>query len=440
MNKRVGIMTLGCRVNQYETQACQEIFEAHGYRACPPEPGLDAYFLNTCSVTGESDRKSRQAMNRLLGFSRENNAPVIVCGCHVQAGQEIEYRPNLFVCGNADKAAFVEQVLAGQAPQKRIPRREDMHAYYPMTVSKCKNTRAYVKIEDGCDNFCTYCIVAHVRGPVRSRPKEQVLDEVKLLAKNGYREVVLTGIETSFYGKDLEENYDLADLARDVGEIAGIQRIRFGSLRPTLFTEDFCQRLSQNPKVMPHFHLSVQSGSNKVLWTMGRNYTREDVLRVFENVRRYFKTPTFGADVICGFPGETQADFEESADLIEKGGFLHTHIFPYSQRPGTPAAQIRPQIDVSLRKQRSTQLIRFAERIAKETLLDHVGIPTGILVETLEGKYAYGYTDGFIYTKFENRHQLLPGDITQVTLTDQMQKKRGLWCVLGQESTGEIKA
>ncbi|MBQ9543566.1 MAG: MiaB/RimO family radical SAM methylthiotransferase, partial [Clostridia bacterium] len=315
--KKLGAVTLGCRVNQYETQACCEIFESFGYETSEPSEDCDAFFLNTCSVTLESDRKSRQMISRLVKFARPSGAPVVVCGCHVQAHpDEVFDYDRIYLCGNADKSAFVRSFLEGECAGVSVPSRKEMDRFYPAGVSFSKNTRAFVKIEDGCDNFCSYCIVARLRGPVRSRPADEVEADVRRLAANGYREIVLTGIETSFYGRD-PGGEDLVSLSERVSRIEGVERIRFGSLRPTLFTRDFSRRLSGVEKVMPHFHLSVQSGSDRILSLMRRGYGRDDVLRAFENVREFFADAAFSADVICGFPGETEEDFLLSASLVE---------------------------------------------------------------------------------------------------------------------------
>jgi threonylcarbamoyladenosine tRNA methylthiotransferase MtaB len=247
---KVHIETLGCRVNQYESQACKEIFEAFGYECVDYTNWIDCYFINTCSVTLESDRKSRNMIRRMINEARYNNAKVIVCGCHVQANPEEEFDyDNIYLCGNQNKADFVKKVLEGAAEKKEIPQRSEMKCFFDTPVTSSKNTRAFIKIEDGCDNFCSYCIVPYLRGPVRSRDPISILREVEALADKGYTEVVLTGIETSYFGKDLQDGWDLAVLAEKIAQFDKIKRIRFGSLRPTLFTEDFCKRLSAVKKL-----------------------------------------------------------------------------------------------------------------------------------------------------------------------------------------------
>ncbi len=426
--KKASVTTLGCRVNQYESQACAEVFTKHGYTIVSAQENCDAYLINTCSVTAESDRKCRQTIRRICQAAQENHAIVILCGCHIQAHfKEYPAGERLFVCGNTDKPLFVQRVLEGLPCPNPCPSRDEMTHYDSASVSSSRNTRAFIKIEDGCDNFCTYCIVPHLRGPVRSRKPEEVEKEARRLAENGFREVVLTGIETSFYGRDLEQKTDLADLARRISAVEGIERIRFGSLRPTLFTEEFTRRLSAIPKILPHFHLSVQSGSDRILAMMKRDYGKKDILDVFKTVRRHFPDVTFSADLICGFPGELEADLEDSAQVIEKGMLLHSHVFPYSERPGTPAAEMRNPIPVHQRKDRCARLLSLGSKIARETIEDFKDREMKVLVEKVSGNRAYGYTENFIYTAFAPSPDLKAGEIVSVILTGDADRKPSLW-------------
>ena len=426
--KKAAILTLGCRVNQYESQTCAELFEKYGYRLSSVEEDCDVYLINTCSVTAESDRKCRQAIRKLCTRAAANRGCVVICGCHIQGHfEDYTSLPSVHLCGNTNKARFLESVLTGNAYETPCPPREEMLFYDTACLSSSTNTRAFIKIEDGCDNFCTYCIVPHLRGPVRSRPAEEVVEEAKRLADNGFREVVLTGIETSFYGRDLKNGIDLAELSRMVSEVKGIHRIRFGSLRPTLFTEEFTQRLSEVSKVLPHFHLSIQSGSNRVLAMMGRDYTKQDILKVFSTVRTYFPEATFSADLICGFPGEFESDVDDSAEIIEKGMLLHSHVFPYSERPGTPAAQMANPIPVRLRKERCARLVSLGEKISRENILDRKGKICRVLVEKIIGNRAFGYTEQFIHTVFSVSPAVKKGEIVTVRLSGDTERKPGQW-------------
>lgn len=431
--KKLGALTLGCRVNQYETQACCEIFESFGYAVSEPSGDCDAFFLNTCSVTLESDRKSRQMIARLVRLARSSGAPVLVCGCHVQAhpGEVFGYE-RVYFCGNSDKCAFVSDFLIGLARTEPVPARNEMDRFYPARVSGSKNTRAFVKIEDGCDNFCSYCIVARLRGPVRSRPAEEVEEDVCRLAANGFREIVLTGIETSFYGRDLGGE-DLVSLSERVGAVSGVERIRFGSLRPTLFTRDFCRRLSGVVKVMPHFHLSVQSGSDRVLSLMRRGYGRDDVLRSFDNVRTFFSDPAFSADVICGFPGETEEDFLSSVSLVEEGSLIHTHVFPYSERPGTLAASMPDSVPQAIRRSRAARLIARSDEVAASFIAAHAGKKKTVLVEKTGARHAVGHTENFITVRFPSFPGVSPGDLVGVVLNGESVKSGGAVYALAQK-------
>ena len=422
--KKLGALTLGCRVNQYETQACCEIFESFGYTVSEPSEDCGAFFVNTCSVTLESDRKSRQMIARLVRLARPSGAPVLVCGCHVQAHpDEVFGYDRVFFCGNSDKSAFVRSFLEGAAASAPVYSRKEMDRFFPSSVSSSKNTRAFVKIEDGCDNFCSYCIVARLRGPVRSRPAAEVVEDVRRLAANGFREIVLTGIETSFYGRDLGGD-DLVTLSERVSRIEGVERIRFGSLRPTLFTRDFCRRLSGAGKVMPHFHLSVQSGSDRVLSLMRRGYGRGDVLRAFENVREFFPDAAFSADVICGFPGETEEDFLSSVSLVDEGRFIHTHVFPYSERPGTLAATMPDSVPVAVRRERAARLAGKAGDIAASFISDHAGAVMTILAEKV-GRRIVGHTENFISVRLPAAPDVSQGDFVRVVLSGECETVRG---------------
>ncbi len=426
--KILGALTLGCRVNQYETQACCEIFESFGYTVSEPSPDCSAFFVNTCSVTLESDRKSRQMISRLVRFARPTGAPVLVCGCHVQAHpDELFGYDRVYLCGNADKSAFVRSFLEGEEISRAVPARVEMRPYYPARVTGSKNTRAFVKIEDGCDNFCSYCIVARLRGPVRSRPADDVVAEVRDLAANGYREIVLTGIETSFYGRDLGGE-DLVSLSGRVAEVPGIERVRFGSLRPTLFTRDFSRRLSAVGKVMPHFHLSVQSGSDRILSLMRRGYGRKELLEAFENVREFFPDAAFSADVICAFPGETEDDLLLSASLVEEGSFVHTHVFPYSERPGTLAATLPDSVPVPLRRERAARLIALADRVARGFIAERAGKRMSVLAETVRSRFCYGYTENYVHTRFPAPPDVSTGDLVPVILSGESSAVRGTLC------------
>ena len=304
-------------MNQYETQCIREALFSLGFEEAGFDEACDLYLVNTCAVTAESVRKGRQMLRRALRAKEKNPEAVIaVCGCFSQGVSDEIFDSVDVIAGNTAKSRLAsilaETVLTPQKDRKKIDLREDISAvreYEKMSLCRSHNARAFVKIQDGCNSFCSYCFVPFVRGRVRSRELMDVCEEVKALAKNGYREIVLTGIETGTWGEDLFGKADLCALVEALHETEGIERIRFGSLKPTLFTDEFCARLAALPKVLPHFHLSLQSGSNRILEKMGRKYTREDEMRAVETIYRYFPDAGLSADLICGFPEEREEDF-----------------------------------------------------------------------------------------------------------------------------------
>ena len=333
--KKVGILTLGCRVNQYESDAIAELFVKRGVEITSFDERCDLRIINTCTVTAESDSKCRKLIRRAVRLRDEDGGRVAVIGCFPQGARE-EYDELLmadFLSGNRNKLEIVshfDEILSG----KRLDLRRDLDGaeYENMSIDSCKYVKAYLKIEDGCNNFCSYCYVPFVRGRVRSRAKSDVVAEVKRLVKSGYSEIILTGIETSSYGEDFDEDEPLVALVEEIAEIAPTLRLRFGSLHPTFFNEDRLKRLRASGIVMPHFHLSVQSASGSVLKKMGRGYGEDELYSAVEGIRKYFPDANLSCDMICGFPEESDEDFEKSLDFIRRAEILHTHIFPCSKR------------------------------------------------------------------------------------------------------------
>ena len=377
--KRAAFYTLGCRVNQYETQAIREALKQEGFR----------------EVRGLRDRSGRDALLRQADL----------------------------VTGNTDKASLARRLAELCETPLAAREREDLRRgigrirdYEPLSLSRSRNARAFVKIQDGCNSFCTYCYVPFVRGRERSRPAQDILEEVRRLAENGYREVVLTGIETGSYGGDLPGKPDLVSLVETIHDVPGIERIRFGSLKPTLFTDDFCARLAALPHVMPHFHLSLQSGSDAVLSAMGRQYDRAGEERAVEAILNRFPDAGLSADFICGFPGEREEDFLETVSLVEKIGLLHSHIFPYSPRKGTRAATLPDQIEPEEKKRRAEFLLVKA----KESSLVFAGKRADgeyrVLCERIRDGFAYGYTENFLYTRTPVFPETRVGEIFSVRL------------------------
>lgn len=399
----VGIYTLGCKVNQYESEAIAEELLKNGLSIDSPSNPCDAYIINTCTVTAESDRKARQFIRRAI--SKNPDAYVVVTGCFAQVSPEsiaaIEGVDAVIGNGNKLEAAtaVINMLKAQKAKTSPTIKVGDIESspFEPMQISSFERTRAYVKIEDGCENRCTYCIIPSARGKVRSKPMDEVLDEVRTLTKNGCREIVLTGIETASYGKDLE-NTDLATLLEAVDKIEGIGRVRLGSLDPSLIKQDFVKRISALKSLAPHFHLSLQSGSDRILAKMKRKYNSTQAMRAIELLRENIKDVKFTTDVIVGFPTETEEDFTESVDFVRKARFLMVHVFPYSSRKGTPACSMQGQI-TGEEKTRRVHILSDAAQETRKALLDEVCASEKIcevLFETHENGYAYGHTPDFL--------------------------------------------
>ena len=409
MSATVGIYTLGCKVNQYESEAIAEAFSKKGFCVQSPTLPCDVYVINTCTVTAESDRKARQFIRR----TRKNNprAFVLVTGCFSQTQPEAvaSIEGVDFVCGNADKLSVVTaaQQLTEQKQKNDAARvcviPPDAHGFEKMQISRFDRTRAYVKIEDGCESHCTYCIIPSARGKIRSKAPEDVLDEVRLLTENGCREIVLTGIETASYGKDLN-GYSLADLLCAVDQIPNVGRIRLGSLDPSLMKQAFVDRIAGLHSLAPHFHLSMQSGSDRILSLMKRKYNTKQALDGIERLRRAIPGAQFTTDMIVGFPNETEEDFLQSIEFAKQAGFLMIHVFPYSKRKGTPAATMSGQIPEEIKHERVKLLSQAAQEIRQEILDGMTGQTVTLLTETYEDGVARGHTDSFVEVAFPTEH------------------------------------
>lgn len=360
MGKKAALHNLGCKVNAYETEAMQQMLEKAGYEIVPFAPGADVYVINTCTVTNIADRKSRQMLHKAKKMNP--HAIVVAAGCYVQAAKEdLEVDDAIdIVIGNNRKKELVEILREYEQSQKEEFVMDVNHTgeYEELSISRtAEHTRAYIKVQDGCNQFCSYCIIPYARGRVRSREQEDVLTEVKELAANGYQEVVLTGIHLSSYG--IDRGTTLMNLILAVHEIHGIRRIRLGSLEPRIITEEFASTLSSLPKICPHFHLSLQSGCDATLKRMNRKYTAEEYFEKCRILRKYFERPALTTDVIVGFPGETEEEFEITREFLTKIQFYETHIFKYSRRKGTRAAEMENQVSDEKKTERSNILLEL---------------------------------------------------------------------------------
>lgn len=412
MKKKVALHNLGCKVNAYELEAMQEMLEKAGYEIVPFAPGADIYIINTCTVTNIADRKSRQMLHKARKMNPE--AIVIAAGCYVQAQKNMENIDDAIdiVLGNnrkQDLLFVLENYKKGSGQEKDLISLDKPVEYEELQLSSTgEHTRAYLKVQDGCNQFCSYCIIPYVRGRVRSRRKEEVLEEVLRLTKNGYQEFVLTGIHLSSYGVDCEDN--LLELIKAVHEIEGVKRIRLGSLEPRIITEEFAQALGNMPKICPHFHLSLQSGCDATLMRMNRKYSAEEYLEGCRLLRKYFKNPALTTDVIVGFPQESEEEFEQSYKMIESVEFYETHIFKYSRRQGTRAAEMEGQVDEAVKTERSHKLIQLGKEKKQKYMESFLGQQVEILFEEtakIQGEeYWIGYTKEYLKVAAKSKENL----------------------------------
>ncbi len=415
----IAIYTLGCKVNQYETQAMEQELTRRGHTLVPFESRADAYIINTCTVTAVSDKKSRQMIRRAR---KENeNAVVAVCGCYAQTKpQEVAQLDVDLVSGTGDRMKFLdllESAVHEKSPVMNVDEALRRRAFEVLPAGgMAERTRAMLKVEDGCVNFCTYCIIPYARGPVRSLPLGTAVEQTRTLAGQGYREIVITGIEISSWGQDLKSGVSLIDLLEAVSEAAGEMRLRLGSLEPRTITEDFCRRAAKLPNLCPHFHLSMQSGCDETLRRMNRKY---DTARYYESVEllnRYFDHPAVTTDLIVGFPGETEEEFETTLAFVRSCAFAEMHIFPYSIRTGTPAAKME-QVEKSVKEARAKRAAGVAQAMKSEYLAACVGKTFPVLYEQeVDGRFC-GHAPNYAtvaVTQTNLHNKTIPTRITAV--------------------------
>ena len=411
--KKAALHNLGCKVNAYETEAMQEMLEQAGYEIVPFKEGADVYVINTCTVTNIADRKSRQMLHRARKMNPD--AIVVAAGCYVQAQDKNGVVDPCIdiVLGNNKKKDLIRaleeyQDAHGMKDVEDISRTKEYESLH--LTKPGDHTRAYIKVQDGCNQFCTYCIIPYARGRVRSRETEDVLEEVKTLAGNGYKEVVLTGIHLSSYGIDFDGERHLLDLIQAVHGIDGIERIRLGSLEPGIITEEFTKAISELPKMCPHFHLSLQSGCDATLKRMNRRYTSAEYAERCRILRKYFENPALTTDVIVGFPGETEEEFEESRAFVDSIDFYETHIFKYSRREGTKAAVMENQVGEQIKAERSNVLIELGEKKRRAYEESFIGKEVEVLVEEdaeIDGKTVQtGHTKEYMKIALQTNENL----------------------------------
>lgn len=429
--KKAALHNLGCKVNAYETEAMQHLLEEAGYEIVPFTQKADVYVINTCSVTNMADRKSRQMLHK----AKKNNPDsiVVAAGCYVQTSEK-EVLNDLsvdIVIGNDrkhDLVRLLEEYSLDSVNDTADDINDGKHDFEELFIDQTKeHTRAFIKVQDGCNQFCSYCIIPYARGRVRSRRFENVIAEVERLAANGFKEVVLTGIHLSSYGVDFEEATGLLELIQAVNAVKGIERIRLGSLEPKIVTEHFASELSKLDKICPHFHLSLQSGCDATLKRMNRKYTTKEYERGCELLRKYFVHPAITTDVIVGFPGETEEEFEQTKAYLEHIHFYEMHIFKYSKRKGTRAAVMPDQIDEQIKAARSEKLIALGHDMSKEFRKFYIGKNEEVLFEEKavigDKEYFVGYTKEYVKVAKETaenlENQIVSGRISGM-LTDEI--------------------
>jgi len=394
--KKVTFHTLGCKVNQYETQAMSELFQEAGYYIVGDTELADVYIINTCTVTNIGDKKSRQFIRRV----KRNNpdAIVAVVGCYAQTAPKevLDVEGVNIVIGTNDRNKIVSLVEDCSIDEK-INMVDDImkvKEFEEMSIKEVKEkTRGVLKIQEGCNQYCSYCIIPYARGPIRSRQQSEIIKEVKNLVANGFKEVVLTGIHVASYGKDLNIKNGLMATLQEVNDIDGLERIRLSSLEPTLFTDDFLSELKKLDKICEHFHLSLQSGCDKILKKMNRRYTTEKYRNIANKIRSFYPDVALTTDIIVGFPGENDEDFEETYNFVEEINFSDIHVFKYSPRQGTPAAGFVDQVDGKIKHLRSEKLITLGQNMKKDYISRFIGKNRSVLFET-ESKYMEGYIEG----------------------------------------------
>ena len=400
MKKDIAFITLGCKVNQYETNAMIQKFIEKGYNLVEYTEKADIYIINTCTVTNMSDRKSRQMLRRVKDLNP--HAIVVACGCYAQvAKEELKKISEIdLILGNNEKKEIVKYIEQYIKENHKIQNTEDvMHTREFVDfgdVTYTEKTRAVIKVQDGCDRFCSYCIIPYARGRVRSRKPESVISEIKNIAKQGIKEVVITGIHVASYGKDFKNEYRLIDLLEEINNIKGIERIRLGSIEPLLIDKEFITRLKKLEKICHHFHLSLQSGCDETLKRMNRRYSTKEFEDIVEILRKSYNDVVLTTDIIVGFPGESEEEFNKTYEFLKKIKFYKMHIFKYSQRKGTKAASMEKQIDGNIKEFRSQKLIDLSDENEKEYNKSYIGEKVEVLFEEKKDGFYKGHTKNYI--------------------------------------------
>ena len=426
--KRLQYIHFGCKTNQYESNAMMQQFEKEGYKIVKFDEKADVYIVNTCTVTNISDRKSRQILRRAKQINK--NSILVVTGCYAQvAKEELEKCEEIdLILGNNEKKDIVNYIESHLSEKEKFNKYQKKETITDVMAQKnyvefgntiySEKTRTVIKIQDGCDRFCTYCIIPYARGRVRSRKIENVISEIQEVASLGIKEVVLTGIHIASYGKDFKENISLIDLLEKINKIEGIERIRLGSLEPKLITKDFVIRLSKLEKICNHFHLSLQSGCKETLERMNRRYTPNEFKEAVSLLRLYFPEVILTADVIVGFPGETDEEFNQTYAFLKEIKFYKIHTFKYSKRAGTKAEKFPNQVSPEIKEIRSKKVIELSNLMQEEYNKSYIGKKVNVLVEEKQGEYFKGHTKNYMYVAIKNSDEDLENKIVEVKINN----------------------
>lgn len=418
MSKKVAVHVLGCKVNQYELEGIKELFIEKDYQIVNFNEKADIYLIHTCTITHLGDRKSRQYIRKAI----KNNpkATIAVTGCYAQVSpQEIEKITGVdIILGTKDRRKIVE-IIENHQKDEQIQLVTDSKAnnkFEELPIFKPSRARAFIKIQEGCDRFCTYCIVPYARGPVKSRGFSNTISEIKHLVDQGFKEIVLTGVHIGTYGKDLCDNQGLLHLLQETVKIDNLKRLRISSLDPDEINSDIIKILTENEKICAHYHIPLQNGDDQILKRMGRRYTTDDYRKIINTIRSKRPDAAFTTDVIVGFPGETEGNFQNTVNFIEEIAFADLHVFRYSPRKGTPAAAYKNQVAADLKTRRSNQLISLANKLWAKYAQKFIGQDLDVLVEIQQNGMWEGHTENYLKVVFENHSEDLTGKIVKVTL------------------------
>lgn len=411
---KVGIYTLGCKVNIYESEFIISLFKNRGYEITPFEEECDIYIINTCTVTNNSDKKDRKMINSI----KNKKGIKVVCGCFVESVKNYDFEGIDIVIGNYNKSNIVDLVEEHIKTNKQIIKKDNIMTvpFEDMEINHFESkTRAFVKIQDGCENYCSYCIIPFVRGRCRSKKKETVIRELTNLVKSGYKEIVLTGIHTGNYGADLGIKF--SSLLEEILAIKGLKRLRISSIEITELDAKFFELL-KNPILCNHMHIPLQSGSENILKLMNRKYTKEKYKQIIEKIRKVRPNISITTDVIVGFPTETEEEFKECLEFIKEINFAKVHVFPYSKRDGTKAARMSGHIEGPIKKERTRRLLSLSEELEKNYALKNIGEKEEVLIEKIDKEYSYGHTSNYLYLKLKNIEKA--NEIYQITISKDM--------------------